>query len=278
MTSKTSGKPATATVSGLTALAYWGDELRFYREQAGLTQERLGRTIHISPSMVAMVETGRRAPRIEFIKACDQVLNTNGALARLWKRIIKHSYLEWFRPFVEVESEATEMLEYEPQAVPGLLQTEEYARAQIRTGRIRDNDEEIERHVAARMSRQEILTRKNPPFLWVILDEAVLRRPVGGVEVMRDQFARLVDVSQSAHVMLQVLPFAAGAHGGMSGPMTLFTLPDETMLVYAEAFGGGQIIGLPEEVANCRLRLDLMRACALPPDDSVRMIIDLIGE
>ena len=78
--------------------------------------------------------------------------------------------------------------------------------------------------------------------------------------------------------MLQVLPFAVGAHGGMSGPMTLFTLPDETRLVYAEAFGGGQIIGLPEEVENCRLRLDLMRACALPPDDSVRMIADLIGE
>ncbi|MCO5967323.1 helix-turn-helix domain-containing protein [Actinoallomurus soli] len=278
MTSKTSGKPATATVSGLTALAYWGDELRFHREQAGLTQEGLGRAIHMSPSMIAMVETGRRAPRIEFIKSCDQVLGTNGALARLWKRIIKHSYLEWFRPFVEVESEAIEMLKYEPQAVPGLLQTEDYARAQIRTGRMRDNDEEIERHVAARMSRQEILAQKNPPFLWAILDEAVLRRPVGGDQVMRDQFARLVQASQNPHVMLQVLPFAVGAHGGMSGPMTLFTLPDETMLVYAEAFGGGQIIGLPEEVANCRQRLDLMRACALPPDDSVRMIADLIGE
>ncbi|MEV5708004.1 helix-turn-helix transcriptional regulator [Actinoallomurus sp. NPDC052274] len=278
MTSKTSGKPAAATVSGLTALAYWGDELRFYREQAGLTQERLGRAIHISPSMVAMVETGRRAPRIEFIKACDQVLNTNGALARLWKRIIKHSYLEWFRPFVEVESEATEMLKYEPQAVPGLLQTEEYARVQLRAGRPRDTDEEIEKHVAARMSRQEIHTRKNPPFMWVVLDEAVLRRPFGGAEVMRDQIARLVHVSQSPHVILQVLPFAAGAHPGTSGPMTLFSLPDETMLVYAEAFGDGHITGLPEEVAKCRIAFDLLRACALPPDDSVRMMAELIGE
>ncbi|GAB3981902.1 helix-turn-helix transcriptional regulator [Actinoallomurus acanthiterrae] len=278
MASTTSRKPTTSTVSGTTALAYWGDELRFYREQARLTQEQLGRAIHMSPSMIAMVETGRRAPRTEFIKACDSVLGTNGALGRLWKRIIKHSYLEWFRPFVEVESDATEILEYEPQAMPGLLQTEDYARAQIRTGRVRDSDEEIERHVAARMSRQEILTRSDPPFLWVVLDEAVLRRPVGGVEVMRDQFARLVRASQNPQVVLQVLPFAAGAHAGMSGPMVLFTLPDETKLVYAEGFGGGQIIGLPEEVADCRLRLDLMRACALPPDDSVRMIADLIGE
>ena len=129
MASTTSRKPTTSTVSGTTALAYWGDELRFYREQAGLAQEQLGRAIHMSPSMIAMVETGRRAPRIEFINASDGVLGTNGALGRLWKRIIKHSYLEWFRPFVEVESEATEMLKYEPQAVPGLLQTEDYARA-----------------------------------------------------------------------------------------------------------------------------------------------------
>jgi hypothetical protein len=170
------------------------------------------------------------------------------------------------------------MLKYEPQAVPGLLQTEDYARAQIRTGRVRDSDEEIEKHVAARISRQAILSRSDPPLLWVILDEAVLRRPVGGAEVMRDQLTRLVHAAQSPRVVLQVLPFAAGAHGGMSGPMTLFSLPDETKLVYAEGFGGGQIIGLPEEVVNCRLRLDLMRACALPPDDSVRMIADLSGE
>lgn len=278
MTSATSRKPATTTVSGTTALAYWGDELRFYREQAGLTQERLGRAIHMSPSMIAMVETGRRAPRIEFIKACDHVLATNGALTRLWKRIIEHSYLEWFRPFVDVESEATEILEFEPQAVPGLLQTEDYARAQLRAGRPRDSDEEIEKHVAARMSRQEILTRSHPPFLWVVLDEAVLRRPFGGADVMREQLASLVRAAKSPEIVLQVLPFMAGAHAGTSGPMTLFALPDGTRLVYAEAFGGGQIIGLPEEVANCRIAFDLLRACALSPDDSVRVIADMIGE
>ncbi|GAA4626261.1 helix-turn-helix transcriptional regulator [Actinoallomurus vinaceus] len=278
MASTTSRKPATAAVSGTSALAYWGDELRFYREQAGLTQEQLGRAIHMSPSMIAMVETGRRAPRVEFIKACDGVLGTHGALGRLWKRIMEHSYLEWFRPFVEVESDAAEILEYEPQAVSGLLQTEDYARAQLRAGRPHDTDEEIEKHVAARLSRQEILSRSEPPYLWVILDEAVLRRPFGGAEVMRDQFARLVCVAQSPRVVLQVLPFAAGAHAGTSGPMALFTLADETKLVYAEGFGDGQIIGRPEEVANCRVALDLLRACALSPVDSVRMIADLIGE
>ena len=128
------------------------------------------------------------------------------------------------------------------------------------------------------MNRQEVLSRNDPPFLWVILDEAVLRRPVGGTEVMRDQLAWLMHAAQSPRIVLQVLPFVAGAHAGMSGPMILFTLPDESRLVYAEGFGGGQIIGLQEEVTDCRVRLDLLRACSLSPDDSVRMITQMIGE
>ncbi|MFG2091063.1 MULTISPECIES: helix-turn-helix transcriptional regulator [unclassified Spirillospora] len=272
-----SRKSSTTTVAGGAALAYWGDELCFYREQAGFTQEQLARRAFVSPSLIGMIEKGRRAPKPELIKAADRALGTGGALARLWKRIIDSSYLEWFRPFVEVESEATAMLEWEPQAVPGLLQTEEYARAQIRNGRVRDTDEQIERHVAARMRRQEILNRDNPPYLWVILDEAVLRRPVGGAKVMRDQCAWLVQASESPDIVIQVLPFAAGGHAGMSGPMTLFSLPDQKDLAYAEAFGGGQIIGTEGEVEDCRLRLDLLRANALPPDESVQMMAGMIG-
>jgi transcriptional regulator with XRE-family HTH domain len=267
-----------ALVASGTALAYWGDELRYHREQAGLTQEGLARKVFVSPSLIAMTETGKRAPKSDFIKAADTVLNTGGALGRLWRRIMRSSYLEWFRPFVEVEAEADSILEYEAQAVPGLLQTEEYSRALLRTGRVRDSDEQIERHVAARMSRQEVLTRANPPFLWAILDEAVLRRPVGGAEVMRDQCAWLVRAAESPDIVLQVLPFAAGAHAGMDGSMTLFSLPDQKDLIYAEAFGDGQIIGRPEEVEHCRLCLDLLRACALAPDESVRMIARTIGE
>jgi transcriptional regulator with XRE-family HTH domain len=268
----------TTTVTSGAALAYWGDELRYHREEAGLTQGELARKVFVSPSLIAMIETGRRAPKPQFIKSADTVLGTGGALARLWKRIIQSSYLEWFRPFVDVESEATSILEFSAQAVPGLLQTEQYARAQFRNGRVRDSDAQIERHVAARMSRQEILNRDQPPFLWVILDEAALRRPVGGAKVMRDQFAWLMQAAASPDIVLQVLPFSAGAHAGMSGPMILFSLPDETDLAYAEGFGGGQLIGRPEEVEECRLRLDLLRASALPPDDSVQMIAGMIGE
>lgn len=273
----TSKKPLTP-VAGTAALAYWGGELRYHREQAALTQEQFARMIYVSSSLIAMVETGKRTPKPSFIKDCDQALNTGGALARLWKRLIESSYLEWFRPVVEIEADADSMIAYEAQAVPGLLQTEDYARALLRTGPARDSEQKIEQHVAARMNRQQILTRDAPPLFWVILDENVLRRPVGGAEIMRDQFAWLVEMAMSPDVILQVLPYAAGAHAGMNGSMILFSLPDQSDVVYASGFGGGQIIGCPEEVNECRLALDLLRACALPPDDSVQMIAGMIGE
>jgi hypothetical protein len=134
-----------------------------------------------------MVETCKRIPKPDFIQACDKALNTGGALHRIWKRMMKSTYPAWFRPFAELEAIASAFFEYESQAMPGLLQTEDYARAILRAGRPRDTDEQIERHVAARMARQTILTRDDPPLLWVVLDEAALRRPVGGREVMRSQ-------------------------------------------------------------------------------------------
>ncbi|GAA1820457.1 helix-turn-helix transcriptional regulator [Actinomadura chokoriensis] len=273
----TSKKPLTP-VAGTAALAYWGGELRYHREHAGLTQDQFARTIYVSSSLIAMVETGKRTPKPSFIKDCDQALNTGGALARLWKRLIESSYLEWFRPVVEIEADADSMIAYEAQAVPGLLQTEYYARALLRTGPARDSEQKIEQHVAARMNRQQILTRDAPPLFWVIMDESVLRRPVGGAEIMRDQFAWLVETAKSPDVILQVLPFAAGAHAGMNGSMILFSLPDQSDVIYASGFGGGQIIGCPEEVDECRLALDVLRACALPPDDSVQMIAGMIGD
>ncbi|CNF32009.1 Uncharacterised protein [Mycobacterium tuberculosis] len=131
-----------------------------------LTQEQFARMIYVSSSLIAMVETGKRTPKPSFIKSCDQALNTGGALARLWKRLIESSYLEWFRPVVEIEADADSMIAYEAQAVPGLLQTEDYARAPLRTGPARDSEQKIEQHVAARMNRQQILTRDAPPLFW----------------------------------------------------------------------------------------------------------------
>jgi transcriptional regulator with XRE-family HTH domain len=260
------------------ALAYFGDELRYHREAERLTQEQLAAAINFSESMVGMVETGKRAPKPDFIKRCDEKLRTGGALTRLWKRITESTYPAWFRTFAELEGDATVRLEFEAQVVPGLLQNEDYARAVLRAGRPRDTDEQIEQHVAARLHRQEILTRDKPPLLWVVLDEAVLRRPVGGPEVMRAQLAWLLEASASPDIVLQVLPFAAGEHAKMSGPMTIMTLPEVGDVVYVEGPGSGQIIARPEDVADCALRFDLLRATALSPVESAAMIAEMIGE
>lgn len=254
------------------------DELRRYRDAAGLTQVQLARRINFSESLVAMVETGKRIPKVDFIEACDQALGTGGGLDRIWKRMVRSTYPAWFRPFAGMEEVATAIFEYEAQAVPGLLQTEDYARAILRAGRPRDSDEEIEQHVAARMARQAILTRERPPLLWVALDEAVLRRPVGGRAVMRAQLAHLVAAARVRHIVIQVLPFDAGEHAGMAGARIILSLPDEGDIVYVEAPGNGLIIGTPEEVAETALRFDLLRAVALSPGESIAMIAEMIEE
>jgi transcriptional regulator with XRE-family HTH domain len=254
------------------------DELRRYRDAAGLTQEQLARRINFSESLVAMVETGKRIPKADFIAACDQALSTGDGLDRIWKRMVRSTYPAWFRPFADMEEVATAIFKYESQAVPGLVQTEDYARAILRAGRPRDTDEEIERLVAARMARQAILVRERPPLLWAALDEAVLRRPVGGRAAMRAQLAHLVAAARARHIVVQVLPFAAGEHAGMAGARTILGLPDEGDIVYVEAPGSGLIIGTPEEVAETALRFDLLRAVALSPGESIAMITEMIEE
>jgi hypothetical protein len=254
------------------------DQYRRHREAAGLTQGQLAREIVFSESLVGMVETCKRVPKEDFVQACDRVLDTGGALHRIWQRMVASTFPAWFLPFADLEAAAAALFEFEPLAVPGLLQTEDYARAILRAGRPRDSDEEIERHVAARMARQAILGRDRPPLLWVVLDEAVLRRPVGGREVMRAQLARLVAASASPHIVIQVLPFAVGEHAGMGGARVIVRLPSEGEIVYVEGPGSGQFIGTPEDVAECALRFDLLRATALSPDESVALIHGMIDE
>ncbi|MGH3328005.1 MAG: helix-turn-helix domain-containing protein, partial [Streptomycetales bacterium] len=193
-----------ADQNGTSVLGYFAAELRRHRTDVGLTQDQLGEAVSYSGALVGMVETARRAPGRDFAARCDEVLETGGALARIWPLITRETYPEWFRPFVELEAEATSILKYEVQVVPGLLQTEPYARAVLRAGRPRDTDEEIERHVAARLERQAVLAREAPPLLWAVLDEAVLRRPIGGHDVLRQQVAHLLERCQHPNVRLQV--------------------------------------------------------------------------
>src|ERR1700729_1687691 len=167
------GRPRPRGARGLFA-----EELRRARSAAGLTQDQLAERVGYSPSLVAHVETGSRAPSLDFARRGDEALSTGGVLARLQPFGRSEAYPAWFRDWVEVEREAVSLRWFEPLLIPGLLQTEEDARAVLAAAPPASPEEEVERLVSARMDRQAILDQAGPPLLWVILDEGVLTRPV----------------------------------------------------------------------------------------------------
>lgn len=255
-------------------LAYFGSELRRFRTAANMTQGQLGDAINYTGALVGLIETAKRTPARDFAERCDAVLNTGGALIRLWPLVNQRLFPSWFRGYVELEATATRLLSFDVQVVPGLLQTEAYARAVLLAGRHPNIDE----LVAARLDRQRILTQPEPPLYWVVLDEGVLRRRVGGSAVMREQLKRLVEAATSPRIVLQVLPYDAGAHAGVDGPLTILSFDEGTDAVYIEGIGSGQLMTQPEEVARCHLVYDLVRAVALSPEASVAMIAAITEE
>jgi transcriptional regulator with XRE-family HTH domain len=248
--------------------AYFGSELRRFRTAADLSQDRLGEIVNYTGALVGMVETARRSPSRDFAERCDAALNTEGALIRIWPLVQRGNFPSWFRGFVELEATATAIHTFEVQAIPGLLQTAEYARTVFQAGR----ENVIEELVTARLERQIILSYPTPPLLWVVIDEAVLCRRVGGNEVMNGQLKKLVEAAASQRIVVQVLPYDAGAHACMDGALTILSFAEGPDVVYLEGPGSGQLINRPEEVAKCQLRYDLVRAAALSPTASVDMI------
>ena len=260
-------------------LAYFGAELRRLRAAAGISQEDLAQRISYSASLVGMIETARRAPARDFALRCDGVLDTGGTLARLWPLVSQEALPRWFRPFAEIEREATSIRTWEPLDIPGLLQTEEYARALITAWQPGDSNETVEQQVAARMERQHLLNRNDPPLIWAIIGEPALRNPVGGPAVLHEQLISLLD-AEVAHprLILQVIPLTAGAHPGSAGPLLLLTRQGEPDVTYLEVQGRGLMVDRAEEVARYGLLYDVLRAVALPPDASREMIADCAKE
>ena len=172
---------------GSSLLAFFGAELRRRRAAAGMSQDQLGHAINYSAALVGRVEIGERVPSPDFARRCDEVLSSGGLFAHLRDSMNSdvHAYPTWFWEFVEREREATSIREFNALAVPGLLQTEEYARALFRACKPADSDEEIGQHVAARLERQRIWTGPSRPCCGLWWMKAVLRRPVGGPEIFR---------------------------------------------------------------------------------------------
>ena len=239
-----------------------GGHLRRLREQAGMTTERAAASIRGSHSKISRMEHGRvgfkerdivdllalygvgDGAEREALLGLAREANTPG-----WWQVYADILPNWVEPYFGLEAAASFIREYELQFVPGLLQIEEYARAVIRLGNLPSEDEVI-RRAQARVSRQQILRREDPPKLWAVLDEGALRRIIGGREVMRAQLLHLIEMCDHPNVTLQILPFSAGAHRAMGGPFTIlrYNEPDLRDVVYIEQLTSALYLDKPTEV------------------------------
>jgi hypothetical protein len=186
--------------------------------------------------------------------------------------VYREAFPDWSRKFMEYSERAVGIREYAAHVVPGLLQTEAYARAVLKVGRTLGSKEQLEERVGVRIGRQKRLGMPDRPELWVVLDEAVLRRPVGGKPVMHEQLARLLGTGPEPHITVQVLPFDQGEHEVMGGSLTVLGMPDGSEVAYTEGAHYGQLVEDPDEVRSLALTYDRLRAAALPPLMSLDMI------
>jgi len=261
-----------------------GMELRRLREAAGITIDHVAERLECSGSKISRIETGQTGVTPRDVRDMLGVYGVRSEYAEVLLQIAREARQKgWWQLFGDVltgayvglEAAADHVHSYEGQVVPGLLQTEEYAQAMIQAARPDISAAEVEKRVRVRMSRQSLLSQDEPLDLWVVLDEAVLRRPVGGTDVMRRQLGHLATTAELPNVTLQVLPFAAGAHAGMDGAFTMLQYDEsaDQNLVFASNAAGGLFLEKEDELERYEFIFDYLRAKALRPEESLSMIL-----
>ncbi|MFC9928138.1 helix-turn-helix domain-containing protein [Streptomyces sp. NPDC127190] len=283
-------EPRSAPTVGQVVL---GRRLMDLRERAGLKREEAARVLHVAPATVRRMETAEVALKIPYVQLLLKAYGVPADEAELFVRLAEeanrpgwwqrfHDILPgWFSMYVSLEGAASLIRSYEPHFVPGLLQTEDYARAVLKSGAVgQTSPDDIERHVALRMQRQELLNRPDAPRFWAVIDETVLRRPVGGPEVMRAQIDKLLEATKLPHVTLQVAPFANGPHPGTYGPFVLFrfAMPELPDMVYSEYLTGAVYLDARIEVATHLEVMDRMAAQAATAQRTKEILGDLRKE
>ncbi|MGW4893774.1 helix-turn-helix domain-containing protein [Kitasatospora sp. NPDC004240] len=252
---------------------YYGAELRRLRELAGLTQDALGKLVFCSGAYIGQMEAAVRRPQEDLSRHLDKVLLTDGHFQRMYEMVRKSSrYADYFVHVNELQSTAKSISQFAPLLVPGLMQTPDYARALFEAAEPLRKAAENEEMVAARLARAKLLDQPKAPFYWAVLDEAVLRRPVGGHAVMAGQLKHLADLVRSRRVLLQVVPYETGAHPLMVGSLCLMTFEEAPPVAYDEGLYSGNLIDDPALVEKCSLAYDLVRAAALSPEASLALI------
>lgn len=255
--------------------SFYGAELRFRREQAGLTLEQLVDGSWRGISFLSQVERGERRMTDDLAKHVDQKLGTDGFFVRRCEdaRKAKQSgHAEYFADVLEMEKHADTIEEWAPTLVPGLLQTKEYAQKVIETGMPWLRPATVEQRVKARLERAKLWEREEPPAFWAILQEALIRQALLPPEQMAKQLEHIAHVIRSTQGVLQILPETTVAHPLMMGMIKGMTFPDAPPVIYTEGLHSGQLIDYPPLVGNYRRSYDLLRAAALPPEASLSMI------
>ncbi|MFF4424188.1 Scr1 family TA system antitoxin-like transcriptional regulator [Streptomyces sp. NPDC001549] len=261
-------------------LAFFGRQVLKQRTERDWSQQELAKEAHTTGAMISYVENAKRVPPIELAGDLDAAFKTT-FFTEFHPLVVRYAYPTWFLPFIELERDAVRHRVFESQIVPGLLQTEEYARAMLAAVRP-DNLDDL---VAARLSRQAILERDTPPHTWFIMDEQALRRTIGGPAVMAAQLEHLLLAGQAPRTVVQVMPEKVTAHPGLAGPFTLLSFdhggapkvreakPPHDVL-YVDGFSQGRTALETAEVMAAGHAYDLLTSYALSPDESEDLIRD----
>ncbi|MEU1021530.1 helix-turn-helix transcriptional regulator [Streptomyces sp. NPDC005904] len=252
--------------------AFLGCELRHARERAGLSQEALGAPLFVSGSFIGQLEAGTRRMHLEYARHFDAVLATDGFFTRNCEVVGKSKYPDHFAEAAEAEAVATAIRQYATLLIPGLLQTRAYAEEVFRAYNPTATQETIETDVTARLERARLLDDPTTPLLWVVLDEAVLRRSVGGGPVMSEALRHVADLARKHRIIVQVLPFKAGAHASMHGSLMLMEFDDAPPMSFVDAPDMGKLLDDPATVARHTLMFNLLQATALSPQESLALI------
>ncbi|WP_406182410.1 helix-turn-helix domain-containing protein [Streptomyces sp. NBC_01006] len=255
-----------------------GRQLKMWREAAGLDRSTFAERMGYGADLTRKIESGIRIPRPEYLDKADEVLGAGGKIAAMKEDVEKAHYPKKVRDLAKLESQAVELGAYGNHNLHGLLQTEEYARALYEIRRPAFSSDEVERHVAARMARQEIFHRQPSPALTFVLEQVTLERPIGGRDVLRRQLEHLLDVGRLRNVEIQVMPMDCEDHAGMGGQIDVLKLRDGSAIGYVEAQLMSRLVTSAKEIQILELRYGIIRSQALNPRQSRAFIEKVLGE
>ncbi|MGW0835943.1 helix-turn-helix domain-containing protein [Streptomyces prunicolor] len=267
-----------AAEAGSGVLHVFGRQLKRFRVRAGMERAQLGSLTGYSASTIASYEQGRRIPSGRFIAKADEVLGADGVLAEFIEEMEKAQYPAFFQDAAELEKKAVALHVFATKAIPGLLQTEDYALAVLRMWRPLLDEDTVQKRVAARLARQDVFAQPVFPTISFVIEEHLLRRPLGGHAVMRGQLEQILLLGQRRNVEIQVMPTAREAHAGLESPFTLIETKEGRRIAYVEAYKSSRLYTDRQTVRELEEQYSILRAQALTPSESLALVENLLGE